>query len=166
MKAVPFASLLCLALAVGGCGGQTIVSTKPMATSNASHLVEEALGRARPQIDVPNRPPPRKPVVKDLVVGSGAGVKPGDLLTIEYFGIRYTGGEFSNSWDNGEPFKFRLGSNDPEVSPGWEKGLVGMKVGGRRELILPPELLYHGSAPSDLRPDDAVIYEIDLLEAE
>jgi peptidylprolyl isomerase len=166
MKPVFLVLLLCLTLAAGGCGGQTVVSTKPVATSNASHLVEEILGRTRPQIDAPSRPPPRKPVAKDLVVGSGAGVKFGDLLTVEYFGIRYTGEEFSSSWDNGGPFEFRLGSNDPAVSPGWEKGLVGMKVGGRRELILPPELLYHGGGPPNLRPDEAVIYEIDLLEAE
>jgi peptidylprolyl isomerase len=159
--------LLCVTLAIDGCGGSSPSSstTSTDAESKASQSAEELVGRPRPKIPVPDAPPPRKLVVKDLIDGSGARAEAGDMLTVEYFGIRYTGGIFSNSWDNGEPFEFRLGSNDPAVSPGWEKGLLGMKVGGRREMILPPDLLYHGGAPPDARPDEAVIYVIDLLNA-
>jgi peptidylprolyl isomerase len=164
MKAVSAGFLLSL-LVLAGCGGADAPAgnSTEAAAPNTTKAAAEALGRGRPQIPVPRGRPPRRLVVKDLVKGSGASARPGDLLTVEYFGIRYTGGTFANSWDNGHPFEFRLGSDDPAVSPGWEKGLEGMKVGGRRQLILPPELLYHGGAPPDVRPDEAVVYEIDLL---
>src|SRR5438045_1428876 len=77
-----------------------------------------------------------------------AAARPGDTVTVQYVGANYKGGkQFDASWDRGQPFTFPLGGG--QVIPGWDKGVVGMKVGGRRELIIPPALGYgpRGSPP-------------------
>jgi len=97
--------------------------------------------KTKPKVEVPKGPPPKKLVVKDLETGKGPGAKSGDEVTVEYVGVDYkTGKQFDASWDRGEPFSFELGSGG--VIAGWEQGIEGMKVGGRRELIIPPELAY------------------------
>ncbi len=118
--------------------------------------------RREPHLAAPDRPPPKNLVVRDLIEGTGATAEPGDELTVEYVGIHYDGAPYTNSWKRSKPFRFRLGSGTYFVNPGWEKGIPGMRVGGRRELIVPPKLLQKGGAAPGSRPSDALIYAIDL----
>jgi peptidylprolyl isomerase len=114
--------------------------------------------KTKPKVKVPKGPPPKKLVTKDLEKGKGPGAKKGDELTVEYVGVDYkTGKQFDASWDRGEPFTFELGSGG--VIAGWEQGIEGMKVGGRRELIIPPELAY-GPEKGTL------VFVVDLLAIE
>jgi peptidylprolyl isomerase len=163
----------CLALAIAGCGGGSS-STSSSSTSTSSSTSEEQSGGnsslengsfAKPQVKVPNGPPPKKLVEKDLRQGNGAAAKPGDEITVQYVGVGYESGqEFDSSWSRNEPFPFTLGSNS--VIPGWEQGIVGMKVGGRRELIIPPELAYGpAGSPPAIGPNETLIFVVDLLEA-
>lgn len=115
---------------------------------------------------VPKGAPPSSLVTKDLEEGTGVAAKPGDVVKVNYVGVNYkTGKEFDASWNRGQPFPFELGSG--AVIPGWEQGLEGMKVGGRRELIIPPELGY-GSAgsPPTIPPNETLVFVIDLEEVE
>ena len=90
---------------------------------------------------MPKGAPPKKLEIKELEEGSGAEAKAGDEVTVQYVGVDYKNGkEFDSSWSRSEPFSFSLGAG--EVIPGWDQGVEGMKVGGRRELIIPPELAY------------------------
>lgn len=163
----------CLALVVAGCGGGSSSTSSSTTSSPSSTSEEEGGGNsslengsfAKPQVKVPKGPPPKKLVEKDLRKGNGATAKPGDEITVQYVGVGYESGqEFDSSWSRNEPFPFTLGSNS--VIPGWEEGIVGMKVGGRRELIIPPELAY-GSAgsPPAIGPNETLIFVVDLLEA-
>ena len=113
---------------------------------------------------MPKGAPPKKLEIKDLEEGTGAEAKAGDEVTVQYVGVNYKSGkEFDASWDRGEPFIFQLGAG--MVIPGWDQGVEGMKVGGRRELIIPPELAYgpEGSPPA-IGPNETLIFVIDLLE--
>ena len=95
----------------------------------------------KPVVTSPSGTPPTKEVIKDLIVGTGAEAKTGQTVTMNYVGINYKSGkEFDSSWKRNEPFTFTLGKKS--VIPGWEKGIPGMKVGGRRELRDPAALAY------------------------
>jgi peptidylprolyl isomerase len=122
--------------------------------------------RGEPTISAPEVPPPKRLVVQDLVEGGGVAARLADELTVEYVGIRYDGSPFTNSWDRAKPFRFELGSESVMINPGWEKGLKGMRVGGRRKLVIPPSLQYRSGAPSDSEPEDTLIYVIDLVGVE
>ncbi len=100
----------------------------------------------------------------DLVEGTGAEAKAGDEVTVQYVGVNYkTGKEFDASWDRGEPFTFTLGSSS--VIPGWEQGVEGMKEGGRRQLVIPPELGYgEAGAPPAIPPNETLVFVVDLLK--
>jgi peptidylprolyl isomerase len=115
-------------------------------------------------VTVPKGAPPKKLEVKELEKGTGDEAKAGDEVTVQYVGVNYKNGkEFDASWDRGEPFSFKLGAG--MVIPGWDQGVAGMKVGGRRELIIPPGLAYgpEGSPPA-IGPNETLIFIIDLLE--
>ena len=101
---------------------------------------------------------------KEIVEGDGAEAKAGDEVTVQYVGVGYkTGEEFDSSWSRGEPFTFTLGAG--EVIPGWDQGIDGMKVGGRRELIIPPDLAYGpAGSPPAIGPNETLIFVVDLLE--
>jgi FKBP-type peptidyl-prolyl cis-trans isomerase len=167
----------CLALfVVAGCGSDdsTTSSSTPESTEEAS-APEEAGGseetestakKTKPKVTVPNGAPPKSLVVKDIEKGTGAEVQEGDVLKVNYVGVNYKSGEeFEASWDRGEPIAFPLGEH--VVIPGWERGLKGMKVGGRRELIIPPDLAY-GSAgsPPTIPPNETLIFVLDLEAVE
>jgi peptidylprolyl isomerase len=141
-------SLLCLALAIAGCG-------------DAKSAGGEDLSR-KPEVTVPSGPPPKEIQRKDLVEGDGAVAKDGDRISIEYVGVGYDSGEeFEESWSRA-PYSFTLGHG--EVLPGWDRGIVGMKVGGRRELTIPPDFAYgKGGFPPTVGSDETVIYVIDLI---
>jgi len=118
--------------------------------------------KSKPKVEVPSGPPPKKLEIKDLEEGSGPAAKPGDEVTVQYVGVNYrTGKQFDASWDRGEPFTFKLGEG--LVIEGWEKGIPGMKPGGRRELIIPPELGYGYGRTEGIPPGSTLIFVVDLL---
>jgi len=100
--------------------------------------------------------------IKDLVVGKGAAAKPGDNVSVHYTGWLMDGTKFDSSVDRGQPFEFALGQG--QVIPGWDKGVVGMKVGGKRELIIPPELAYGDQGAGGSIPPNATLkFNVELL---
>lgn len=162
---------LCLALAVAGCGGGSSSSSSGSTaeSSNASKPAEETTAGSskessgtKPTITVPSGPPPKQLEIKELIKGTGAEAKSGDKVVVQYVLVDYnTGEEIEASWDRGEPFAFTLGVG--EVIPGWDKGVVGMKVGGRRQLIIPPSLAYGSQEAGAIAPNSTLIFDIDLL---
>jgi peptidylprolyl isomerase len=111
---------------------------------------------------VPSGPAPKLLQVDDLVEGTGDAAKAGDTLTVDYVGVLYKNGkQFDASWDRGEPFQFQLGAGG--VIQGWDQGLVGMKVGGRRMLTIPANLGYGTEgAPPDIPPNAPLVFVVDL----
>jgi peptidylprolyl isomerase len=117
--------------------------------------------RTRPVIVVAGTPP-AEPGSSDLRRGDGRTARRGDTLVVDYVGAAWTTGrEVDSSWDN-QPFRFRLGAG--EVIEGWDRGLRGMREGGRRRLIIPPGFAYgaEGSPPS-IRPDETLVFVVDLI---
>jgi peptidylprolyl isomerase len=109
--------------------------------------------------------PPSRLTAQDLIVGKGKKAAAGDLVSVQYVGVLFENGkEFDSSWNGnrpGRPFQFPLGGG--MVIPGWDEGVVGMRVGGRRKLIIPPDLAYGAQGyPPDIPPDAALIFDIDL----
>ena len=121
---------------------------------------------SKPEVEVPDGPPPKELEIDDITEGEGTEAQAGDTLTMQYVGVNYSNGEeFDTSWDKPEPFSFQLGAGS--VIPGWDQGIVGMKVGGRRQLIIPPELGYGAQGqPPDIPPDETLIFVVDLLDAQ
>ncbi|MBV9606394.1 MAG: FKBP-type peptidyl-prolyl cis-trans isomerase [Solirubrobacterales bacterium] len=164
-------SLLALAAAaLAGCGGsskaggiqlapqggatQTAIATTPKPPP--------ALAK-KPVVSVPKGAAPSKLVTKDLVVGTGQTVKAGQTVTVNYVGVLYKNGkEFDSSWSRNQPATFPLTSGG--VIPGWVQGIPGMKIGGRRELIIPASLAY-GSKGSGttIPPNSPLVFVVDLL---
>jgi peptidylprolyl isomerase len=169
VKRLALIFVACLTLAVAGCGGgddSSTGSTESAESSTSSTESAEVVGRAEPQVTVPSGAPPKKLEIKELAKGSGAEAKAGDEVTVQYVGVGYDSEEeFDSSWSRNEPFTFGLGAG--QVIPGWDQGVEGMKVGGRRELIIPPNLAY-GSAgsPPVIGKNETLIFVIDLLAVE
>ena len=119
-----------------------------------------------PVIKVPSGPPPKKLVINNLITGTGATAKDGDTVYVNYVGVLYKNGKiFDASWRDtpGKAISFPLSTGS--VIPGWVKGLVGMKVGGRRELIIPPALAYgKAGSGSTIPPNSTLIFDVDLLK--
>lgn len=113
-----------------------------------------------PEFDFPEGPAPTELVIEDLQVGDGTEAGPGQTVTVHYAGIDFeTGEQFDSSWDRGESIEFRLKG----LIVGWQEGIPGMKVGGRRKLTIPPEMAY-GSAGSGHRlSGKTLVFIIDLL---
>jgi peptidylprolyl isomerase len=152
----------CFALVVAGCGSDDSSSTSSSSGEATTAKAEAPKKKTKPQVKVPKGAPPQKLVTKDLEEGSGPAAKAGDEVTVQYVGVNYkTGKEFDASWDRGEPFPFSLGSGT--VIPGWEEGVEGMKVGGRRELIVPPALGYGpAGSPPVIPPNETLVFVVDL----
>ena len=154
-------ALACAALVVAGCGSdseQPASSTTPEPASTPA--------ATKPEITVPKGKAPKKLVVKDLKEGSGPVAENGSNVQVQYVGISFANGrQFDASWDRGEPFGFQLGAG--QVIPGWDQGVEGMKVGGRRQLVIPPDLAYgkQGSPPA-IAPNETLVFVIDLLGVE
>ena len=153
-------ALACAALVVAGCGSD---SEQPASSTPEPASTPVA---TKPEITVPKGKAPKKLVVKDLKVGSGPVAEPGKNVQVQYVGISFANGrQFDASWDRGEPFGFQLGAG--QVIPGWDQGVEGMKVGGRRQLVIPPDLAYgkQGSPPA-IAPNETLVFVIDLLGVE
>jgi peptidylprolyl isomerase len=117
----------------------------------------------KPAIPKPTGSPPRKLVKEDIVKGTGPGAKKGDTVVVHYVGMNFSNGqEFDASWDTGSPFPVQLGTGG--VIPGWEKGLIGIKKGGRRKLVIPPELGYGAQGyPPSIPPNETLVFVIDAI---
>ena len=115
---------------------------------------------AKPQIEFPEGPPPAELAIKDLVVGEGAEATAGAVVDVHYVGVEYdTGEEFDSSWDRGESISFPLRG----LIQGWQDGIPGMRVGGRRQLIIPPEQAYGPAGGGHRLSGKTLIFIIDLL---
>jgi peptidylprolyl isomerase len=139
----------------------TTPTTTTVSTPTAGPLAKE------PVITLPKGAPPKKLVTKDLIVGKGTAAASGDQVAVNYVGELYNNGKvFDASWKDtpGAAFgPFQLGAG--AVIPGWDQGLVGMKVGGRRELIIPPSLAYGAKGQPPTIPANAtLIFVVDLLK--
>jgi peptidylprolyl isomerase len=119
----------------------------------------------KPAIDFPGELAPTDLVIEDLVLGDGAQAKAGDTISAHYVGVAHsTGEQFDASWDRGEPLSFRLGVG--QVIKGWDEGIVGMLVGGRRRLTIPAALAYGDrGAGGAIKPGEALIFVVDLVDA-
>jgi peptidylprolyl isomerase len=117
----------------------------------------------KPEIDFPGSEPSGKLEITDIWEGSGPEANAGDTVQVHYVGVAYsTGEEFDASWDRGDPLRFRLGAG--QVIAGWDQGVQGMKVGGRRQLIIPPDLAYGDrGAGNSIAPGETLIFVCDLV---
>jgi len=114
----------------------------------------------KPEIDFPEGPAPAELVIDDIVVGDGAEAVPGGTVTVHYLGVDYDSGEeFDSSWDRGETIEFPLRG----LIQGWQDGIPGMKVGGRRKLTIPPALAY-GESGGHRLAGKTLIFVIDLVD--
>ena len=115
----------------------------------------------KPEIEFQQGPPPAELVITDLVVGDGVQAQPGGTVTVHYVGVDYeTGEQFDASWDRGEPIEFPLRG----LIAGWQEGIPGMQVGGRRQLVIPPALAY-GESGGHRLSGRTLVFVIDLLDA-
>jgi peptidylprolyl isomerase len=154
---------------VTGCGDDVETATftveAPPAGSDDSAVAEEepVSSGKKPKVTVPAGAPPKKLVTKDLKEGTGPAAKAGDDVTMDYVGVSYsTKEEFDSSFTSGQPFDLTLGQG--QVIAGWDEGIVGMKVGGRRELIIPPDMAYGAQGrPPTIKPNETLVFVVDLL---
>ena len=118
----------------------------------------------KPEIDFPGDIAPTELVIEDLMLGDGAEAKSGDSISAHYVGVAHsTGEEFDASWNRGSPLDFSLGQG--QVIKGWDDGIVGMRVGGRRKLIIPAALAYGDrGAGGVIKPGEALIFVVDLVD--
>lgn len=129
-------------------------------TSDGSGEVDTA---TKPEISVPGGEPPLELVIEDLVVGDGEEATAGSSVEVDYVGVAWSNGaEFDASWDRGQPFPFTVAGN--QVIDGWDEGVAGMRVGGRRQLTIPPDMAYGevGAGGGVIGPNETLIFVVDL----
>ncbi len=175
------------ALAVAGCGSSQSAADKaaqqateqeknpptisdPEVPVPKAEKVEPGPGEGdintKPKIPAQEGPQPSELIVQDVIVGNGAQAKSGDQVSVQYVGVLFNGGkQFDTSWKSeteaGAPFEFQLGSGN--VIQGWDEGVVGMKVGGRRRLLIPADLAYGAAgSPPKIPADAALVFDVDL----
>ncbi|MEU5158091.1 FKBP-type peptidyl-prolyl cis-trans isomerase [Streptomyces sp. NPDC020875] len=117
----------------------------------------------KPEIDFPGGEPPKDLEIKEIWEGDGAEAKAGNFVSVHYVGVAFsTGEEFDASWNRNQAFQFQLGAG--QVIVGWDKGVQGMKVGGRRQLTIPAHLAYGDrGAGGRIKPGETLIFVVDLL---
>ncbi|MEV6013294.1 FKBP-type peptidyl-prolyl cis-trans isomerase [Streptomyces sp. NPDC051976] len=117
----------------------------------------------KPEIDFPGGEPPKDLQIKDIWEGDGPVAKAGDTVSVHYVGVAFSSGEeFDASWNRGTPLQFKLGVG--QVIAGWDQGVQGMKVGGRRQLIIPADLAYGDrGAGGAIKPGETLIFVCDLV---
>ncbi|HLL65956.1 MAG TPA: FKBP-type peptidyl-prolyl cis-trans isomerase [Micromonosporaceae bacterium] len=117
----------------------------------------------KPDVGPIDGTPPADLVIDDITVGDGPEAKKGQVATVHYVGVAHSSGrEFDASWNRGDPFSFPLGGG--RVIAGWDQGVVGMKVGGRRKLVIPPHLGYGDrGAGGAIKPGETLVFVVDLI---
>ena len=117
----------------------------------------------KPEVDFPGGEPPADLEITDITVGDGPEAVPGSTVTTHYVGVAFSSGEeFDASWNRGDPLEFPLGRG--MVIAGWDRGIAGMRVGGRRRLVIPPQLAYGDrGAGSVIKPGETLIFVVDLV---
>ena len=172
-KILSVATACILLLGCGNDGGESAAtdssteiptSIEIVPTPTPAGDVDNADLSVKPLVTIPPSSPPTELLIEDLVVGSGSPVGVGDFLIMDYVGVSYsTGLQFDASWDRGSPFPFELGAG--RVIQGWDQGIVGMSVGGRRSLTIPPELAYgeNGSGSGSIGPNETLVFVVDLI---
>ncbi|WP_237224939.1 FKBP-type peptidyl-prolyl cis-trans isomerase [Rothia nasisuis] len=125
---------------------------------------QQKLDRSKPEVDFPEGGLPEELVIIDEIEGAGESVEAGDTVSAHYVGVAFsTGEEFDSSWGRGEPLRFQVGVG--MVIRGWDEGLLGMKVGGRRRLEIPSELAYGSrGAGAAIGPNESLIFVVDLVD--
>jgi peptidylprolyl isomerase len=118
----------------------------------------------KPVVDRPEGDPPADLVIRDIIEGTGAEAAAGNTVSVHYVGVAFSNGEqFDSSWDRGAPLDFQLGRG--MVISGWDNGVQGMKVGGRRELVIPPDQAYGDrGAGGVIAPGETLIFVCDLVD--
>jgi peptidylprolyl isomerase len=159
------AAAITIGLVVAGCGGSNESSTIIAAAVRTT--TAPVVRGVKPKVVVPPGPPPDHLVVEDLREGEGRPARRGHKLTVQFVALSWDGKPFQSSWDGGrvDPFTFRLRNNPREVVPGWERGIPGLREGGRRELIVPPKLLYRPNQPppETVGPKNTLVYVVEAL---
>jgi peptidylprolyl isomerase len=121
----------------------------------------------RPQIDKPEGDVPFELGIEDLTVGDGAEATKGKKVSVHYVGVAFSSGEeFDSSWNRDRPFEFKLGTG--QVIPGWDAGVEGMRVGGRRKLTIPSAMAYgaRGAGGGVIKPHEPLVFVVDLLSVD
>jgi len=141
--------LAALALTAAGCGDDEAPAAE----------------QGKPKVEIPAGAPPKKLVIEDIEEGTGKTAKAGDQVTVNYVGVSYsTKKEFDASYGK-QPFAFPLGAG--QVIPGWDQGVEGMKVGGRRKLVIPPDLGYGAAgSPPVIKPNETLVFVVDLVDVQ
>lgn len=155
-------ALALLVLASSACGSGSTPAPSPPGSDGPFAAVTGAAGK-RPHLKVPDEAPPSSLQVQDLAPGSGTPVASGDVLMVQYQGVSWsTGKKFDASWDIHQPYTFSLGQG--MVISGWDQGLLGMRVGGRRELVIPPSMAYGADGrPPKIGPNETLVFVVDLV---
>ncbi len=170
IRPLVLAALTSLALGLAACGDDEEESTPDGAAAEQTTTTvapEEPTEistnlQAKPEIGKPTGEPPAELVKEDIVVGKGRRVKEGDTVTVHYVGVNFsTGDQFDASWDRGAPTQFAL--RQGSLIDGWVQGMKGMRVGGRRKLVIPPDLGYGAQGqPPAIPPNETLVFVIDL----
>lgn len=125
---------------------------------------ESAMAKTKPHIEIPTTPPPATLDIEDIEVGEGAEAVPGMTVEVHYAGVSWsTGKEFDASWERRKTFSFRLGGG--QVIQGWDQGVAGMRIGGRRRLVIPPGLAYGDREVGRglIKANETLVFVVDLL---
>ena len=166
MRTLAVSALIVSALGLTACGGEdsdkdsaaTQSTPTPVATSGDLTDLSK-----KPDVKAPEGDAPEKLEIEDVVTGKGRAAKSGDSVKVHYVGVAYSNGQqFDASWDRGTPFDFVLDKG--MVIKGWDQGVLGMKVGGRRRLTIPPDLAYGPEGqPGAIAPNETLIFVVDLV---
>jgi FKBP-type peptidyl-prolyl cis-trans isomerase len=182
LRLLPLLALLGLALAAAGCGSSTSESAADKAAEQASQeasnqkplpqpkavtatTVKPTAGEAdinkKPKVPKGSGSPPTTLKAETLIAGTGPAIKNNEKATVQYVGVTFKDGkQFDTSWGK-QPFQFTLGGG--QVIQGWDRGVLGMKVGERRRLTIPADLAYGAQgSPPKIGPNEALIFDIDL----
>ncbi len=121
------------------------------------------MSNTKPEVVIPQTPAPSSLITEDITVGEGVEAVSGKTVSVHYVGVAWsTGKQFDASWDRDEPFDFGLGAG--QVISGWDKGVAGMKVGGRRKLTIPPDMGYGSQgAGGVIKGGETLVFVVDLL---
>jgi peptidylprolyl isomerase len=165
-RSVLTAAAVALALALAGCGSDDESAASRAATPapTATAAPDQTDVSVKPVVPKPAGDPPAELVKRDIVKGKGRAARRGDQVTVQYVGVSWsTGEQFDASWDSGQAFPFELGAGN--VIAGWDQGVRGMKVGGRRELVIPPAKAYGDTgSPPAIAPGETLVFIVDVVD--